>query len=116
MAMRLGDVLRRLREAKGLTQPELARRAKITDEYVSMLESGVRRNPSLEVLQRISKALGLSVGELVQKGSLKMRCFECRTKRQKLVWMERIELKDGVGGVYSQPRCPECGYLPGRGA
>lgn len=63
--MKLGDVLRRLREAKGLTQTELARRAKITDEYVSMLESGAKWNPSLMVLQRLAKALGVSVGELI---------------------------------------------------
>ena len=69
MAMRLGDVLRRLRVAKGLTQTKLARRAKITSEYVSMLESGAKRNPSLEVLQRISKALGVTVAELLEKGA-----------------------------------------------
>ena len=61
----MGDVLRRLREAKGLTQTELAKRAKITDEYVSMLESGAKRNPSFEVLKRLAKALGISVGELL---------------------------------------------------
>ncbi len=63
--MRLGDALRRLREAKGLTQVELAKRANITDEYLSMLESGVRRNPSLAVLRRLARALGVSVGELM---------------------------------------------------
>lgn len=61
-------MLKRLREAKGLTQPEVARRAGITDEYVSMLESGVRRNPSLAVLIRIAKVLGVSVSELLEKG------------------------------------------------
>ncbi len=66
--MRLGDVLRRLRGAKGLTQAELARRAKITDEYVSMLESGAKQNPSLAVLRRLAKALGVSVAELLEKG------------------------------------------------
>ncbi len=63
--MRLGDVLRRLRVAKGLTQTELARRAKITSEYVCLLESHAKANPSFDVLRRISKALGLSVGELL---------------------------------------------------
>jgi XRE family transcriptional regulator of biofilm formation len=63
--MRLGDVLRNRREAKGLTQAQLARRAKITDEYVSMLETGAKRNPSLAVLQRLAKVLGVSVSELL---------------------------------------------------
>lgn len=68
MAMRLGDALRRLRVAKGLTQTELARRAKITSEYVSLLESHAKANPSLQVLQRLAKALGVSVAELLEKG------------------------------------------------
>lgn len=67
--MKLGDVLRQRREAKGLTQAELARKAKITDEYVSMLETGAKRNPSLAVLQRLAKALGVSVGELADAGN-----------------------------------------------
>ncbi len=60
----LAHVLKVLRQARGLTQEQLARKAKITQAYLAMLESGVKQNPSLEVLQRISQALGLSVGEL----------------------------------------------------
>lgn len=63
--MKLGDVLRNRREARGLTQAELARRAKITGEYVSMLETGAKRNPSLAVLQRLAKVLGVSVSDLL---------------------------------------------------
>jgi transcriptional regulator with XRE-family HTH domain len=67
----LTQALKILRQTKGLTQEELAKKAKITHAYLSMLESGAKRNPSLEVLQRLAKALGVSVGELLlllQKG------------------------------------------------
>jgi transcriptional regulator with XRE-family HTH domain len=58
-------VLRATREEKGLTQLELARRAKVTNVYLSLLESGKKKNPSLDVLKRIAKALGVPVTELL---------------------------------------------------
>ena len=58
-------MLARLRKSKGLTKRELARRAKVTEAYVSQLESGARRNPSLPVLKRLAKALGVPVTELL---------------------------------------------------
>ena len=63
----LRDKLKRLREAKGLTQVQVASKVGITYAYLSMLESGVKRNPSLAVLQRLAKALGVSVWKLLSK-------------------------------------------------
>ncbi len=57
--------LKKLREARGLTQATLAKRARITREYVSKLESG-RASPTLVTLERIAKSLGLTVAELVE--------------------------------------------------
>src|SRR5688572_9549489 len=62
---RLGMVIRTLRERKDLTQDALARRAKITKPYLSQLETGIRKNPSLPVLQRIAKVLGVSHQQLL---------------------------------------------------
>ena len=58
-------MLKTLREEKGLTQDELAKRAKLKKPYISQLETGVRKNPSLSALQRIAKALGVPVTELL---------------------------------------------------
>jgi len=54
------------RREKGLTQDELAKRAKLTKPYLSQLENGVRKNPSLPALKRIAKALGVPVTELLE--------------------------------------------------
>jgi transcriptional regulator with XRE-family HTH domain len=62
---RIGRMLRVAREAKGWTQDELARKAKLTKPYISQLENGVRKNPSLPALQRLAKALGVPVAELL---------------------------------------------------
>jgi len=53
------------REATGLTREQLAKKAKVTTAYVSMMEAGKRKNPSLAILQRLAKALGVSVSELL---------------------------------------------------
>jgi transcriptional regulator with XRE-family HTH domain len=59
-------VLRRIRESKDLNKRELAKRAKVTEAYVSQLESGARKNPSLPVLKRLAKALGVPVTEMLE--------------------------------------------------
>lgn len=59
-------MLTRLRERKGMKQRTLATRARVTEAYISQLESGVRKNPSLIVLRRLAKALGVPVTELLE--------------------------------------------------
>lgn len=61
----MGRRLRALREGKGLSQGELAQKARITREYVNKLEAG-RYDPTVGVVQRLAKALGVSVTELIQ--------------------------------------------------
>jgi transcriptional regulator with XRE-family HTH domain len=58
-------MLKQLREERHLTQTELARRAKVTTGFISLMESG-QRDPSLTVLRRLAKALGVTVAELVE--------------------------------------------------
>ncbi len=62
---KLGKMLKAYREKKGMTQVQLAKRAKVTQAYVAMLEAGVKKNPSLATLRRIAKALKVDVGELL---------------------------------------------------
>jgi transcriptional regulator with XRE-family HTH domain len=63
---RLSAVLRRLREQKGITQERLAAQAKVTRPYLTMLETGAKKNPSLDVLKRLARALGVPVTELLE--------------------------------------------------
>ena len=61
----IGKMLKERREGLGLTREQLAKKAKVTTAYVSMMEAGKRKNPSLVVLQRLAKALGVPVTELL---------------------------------------------------
>jgi transcriptional regulator with XRE-family HTH domain len=58
-------MMKTLREKKGLTQEQLAKKAGVTEAYVSMLENRKRKAPSLPALQRLAKALGVPVTELL---------------------------------------------------
>ena len=58
-------MLKTLRLHLKLTQGQLAQRAQIRQPYIACLERGTKSNPSLMVLQRLAKALGTTIGELV---------------------------------------------------
>lgn len=62
---RLGRVLKSLREDRGLSQVDLAKRAHVGRTYIVKLESGDKRNPSLDILKKLAKALGVPVTELL---------------------------------------------------
>ena len=61
---KFGQLLRAKRLAKGLTQRQLADATELSWRYVQELESGTKA-PSLLTIVRISKALGIAVGELL---------------------------------------------------
>jgi transcriptional regulator with XRE-family HTH domain len=57
-------VVRRLREDRGFTQIDLAKRARMSQGYLAALERGLRTNPSLTMLHKLSKALDVPVTDL----------------------------------------------------
>ena len=57
-------VIRRYRDAAGLSQQELADRVGIAKSYVSSLELGYRA-PNLNLLVKIASSLGVRPGELI---------------------------------------------------
>jgi len=59
-------MLRALRTSKELGLRELAKKAHVPPGYLAELEAGKKRNPSLQVLQRLAKALGVPVTELLK--------------------------------------------------
>jgi len=49
-----------------MSQVALARVARVGRTYIVKLESGDKKNPSLDVLKRLAKALGVPVTELLE--------------------------------------------------
>ena len=44
----------------------MARAATVTPAYITQPETGERKNPSLDVLKRLARALGVPVTELLE--------------------------------------------------
>ena len=60
----LGERVRELREQQGLSQEQLAERSTLDVTYISGIERG-RRNPGLNSLNRLAKALKVALPALV---------------------------------------------------
>ena len=58
-----GRRVRQLRDARKMSQEELAHRADIHVTYVSGIENG-KRNPGLLVIGRLARALNVTIQEL----------------------------------------------------
>lgn len=63
---RFGKAIRRRRRELDLSQEELAERAELHRTYVSDIERG-DRNPSLENIEKLAKALNTKVSDLFSK-------------------------------------------------
>jgi len=64
---RLGTLIRQLRTQRKppLSQRALGEKVGVSDAYIAMIETGKRKNPSLALLKRIAKTLGVPVTELL---------------------------------------------------
>jgi transcriptional regulator with XRE-family HTH domain len=60
---RFGKAIRRRRRELDLSQEELAERAELHQTYISDVERG-GRNPSLENVEKLANALGISIARL----------------------------------------------------
>jgi len=65
-AQNMSAVIKTNRVQHGLSQEELAQRAGLTREFVSMIEHG-RRNPSQEALGKIAACFGKETVDLLQE-------------------------------------------------
>lgn len=61
---RFGEVLRAYRLEKQLTQEQLSERVDVIRPFISALENGTRQ-PSLDMVLRLAKALDITPGKLV---------------------------------------------------
>ena len=62
----LANSIKKLREAKGLSQEKLARLADVANNTLIKMESGENQNPTLVTLKKVAKAFGVSVDDLIK--------------------------------------------------
>lgn len=61
--MGIGENIRRLREAKGVSQVQMAKDLFMTNQMLSAIETDIK-NPSLNIALAMAKYLGVSVEKL----------------------------------------------------
>lgn len=61
-----GQVIRELRDQRGLSQQELADYSEVDRTFISGLERGIN-NPTLNTIYKLAEVLKVKPGELIQK-------------------------------------------------
>jgi len=68
LTMPIGDRIRELRKAKGMSQMALARASGLSLSIVTQLEQGLTSDPRLSTLKALAGALGCTLDELARDG------------------------------------------------
>jgi transcriptional regulator with XRE-family HTH domain len=63
----LAKRIKELRNKKGLSQEKLARLADVSYNTIVKIESGESKNPTIQTMVGIAKALGISLDELIKE-------------------------------------------------
>lgn len=87
--MTIGDILKKYRTENKISQSEFAKISGISKGYISMLENNTNARdgkpitPTLEMLQKISRGMNISLNELLEKigGKQKNRLFLIKKKQ-----------------------------------
>ena len=62
----LSENLKKIREKKGLSKMKLAKLSGISRRNIMLIETGRRKNPSIETVKALSNALNVSIEELIK--------------------------------------------------
>nr|WP_286168704.1 helix-turn-helix domain-containing protein [Roseburia sp. 1XD42-34] len=63
----IGDRIKKLRKDKNMSISELAEKAGVAKSYLSSIERGIQKNPSIQFMEKISYVLGTSINELLRE-------------------------------------------------
>lgn len=94
--MKVGEKIKQIRKDKGLQQKAVALEVGLDQSNYNKVENG-GREPSLEVLQKLSAILGVSIDELLSPEDNKkpsLVTIEDKTIREKIRLMEQLEEED----------------------
>ncbi|MCA1021025.1 MULTISPECIES: helix-turn-helix domain-containing protein [Halobacillus] len=61
----IGEKIRVLRTGRGLSVNEFAKRSGVSKSYISNIERGVQKNPSLIVMGKLARTLEVPLEELL---------------------------------------------------
>lgn len=62
----ISENIKKIRKKKGISQDKLSKLADVTLTTLTKIESGANANPTVKTMQKISKALGVGVDDLLK--------------------------------------------------
>lgn len=63
----IGENIKRIRKKKMISQDKLSKLANVTLTTLTKIEVGINKNPTINTLQKIAKALEVSLDDLVKE-------------------------------------------------
>ncbi len=63
----IAENIKKDRQKLGISQDRLSKLADVTYNTIIKIESGANKNPTIETLAKIAKALGVGVDDLINK-------------------------------------------------
>jgi len=66
MANSVSKNIRRIRQAKGMSQDRLSKKADLAFHTIAKIESGATPDPRVETVKKIADALGVSIYDLMR--------------------------------------------------
>lgn len=83
------NILKRMRKEKGYSLNKLSELTGISKSYLSLLERGIQKNPSIDITEKIAKALGVNINYLVNPTGVKK-------SRNSMIKLEINLLEDSI--------------------
>lgn len=62
----IAENIKRIRKKKGISQDKLSKLADVTLTTLTKIESRINTNPTVKTMQKIAKALGVGVDDLLK--------------------------------------------------
>ena len=115
IAQHLGTNVRKLREARGLTQQQMAKRAGVPRPTWANLESG-QANPTLAVLARVADALQVRLEELIEPPKAQAKLYGVTalpTRRRGSVTIRKLLPESLPGLEIERMELPPAGQMVG---
>lgn len=95
----IGKKIKELRLLNSFTQEELAQKANVSYASLTKIESGVIKKPSLQVVEKIAKALEVQIENITSQSSI-VKIFNNKDCISKLLDNVYLTLKGTKGEVY----------------
>ncbi|MDT3428794.1 XRE family transcriptional regulator of biofilm formation [Paenibacillus forsythiae] len=94
----IGKKIQQLRKKKNYSLTELSERAGVAKSYLSSIERGIQRNPSIQFLEKVGLVLGITVEEFLQSDKPKESVENDQVEQADMEWHDLVKeaMRSGI--------------------